>query len=511
MRFDLNDAIEAANQAVVGVHGRRLSDVEILVLKGAWERESYDQIAAQNQYSTSYISQDIAPKLWRLLSDATGEKIKKNSLKEPLKRYWEIHLQSGKKDPVAMAPAAPSSSPSSTAQPPQTTGSAAPELPFPTYIRWPDIEAVCIETLTHYPGSLLRIKAPKLTGKTSLINFVMSQLATQGMHTINLSLRMADRQRHFSNIDIFLQWFCCNVEQELGLESQIEQYWNAEWLGSKVSCTTYFEKYFLKQDDAPVILCIDDIDVLFAYPELYEDFFGLLRSWYEKARSRPQWKKLRLILAHSTEAYIRLNINQSPFNVGLPIELAEFTPNQAGALSQRLGLTLPPADIEALMALLGGHPYLLEKAFDHLRANRKITLTEFIDTAPTQAGIYRNHLQETWKQLKAHPALEMAFHEILKSEVAIAIEPTQAYQLQSMGLIKLMGNVTEVSCQLYRQYFLSNTPAADQQQQQDVAIEIDPVQRAREVSKITNSEHFKAISQARLGLDLDEFWRHHEE
>jgi hypothetical protein len=259
MRFELNDAIAAANQAVVGVYGRRLSDVEILVLKGAWERESYDQIAAQNQYSTSYISQDIAPKLWRLLSDATGEKIKKNSLREPLKRYWETQQQTTPAS-EALAPPGAAASRAAVSRSVPAPGSTAEDLPFPTYIRRPEIEAVCIDTLTHYPGSLLRIKAPKLTGKTSLINLVMSQLAAQGMHTVTLSLRLADRQRHFSNIDSFLRWFCCNVEQELDLASQLERYWNAEWLGSKVSCTTYFEKYLLEQDEAPMVLCIDDIE-----------------------------------------------------------------------------------------------------------------------------------------------------------------------------------------------------------------------------------------------------------
>jgi hypothetical protein len=80
-------------------------------------------------------------------------------------------------------------------------------------------------------------------------------------------------------------------------------------MGAKVSCTTYLEEYVLAAADSPLVLYLDDVDTLFPYPEVYEDFFGLLRSWYEKARSRPNWKKLRLAIAHSTDVYIRLNIN----------------------------------------------------------------------------------------------------------------------------------------------------------------------------------------------------------
>ena len=89
MGFGITEAIQTAEQAVVSSTGRSLSDVEIIILKGAWERLDYDQIAAQNQYATSYVSNDIAPKLWRVLTNALGEKVKKSNFKAALKRAWE--------------------------------------------------------------------------------------------------------------------------------------------------------------------------------------------------------------------------------------------------------------------------------------------------------------------------------------------------------------------------------------------------------------------------------------
>lgn len=462
MRFDIEQAVEAANRAIATIHGRSLTDIEILVLKGAWERESYDQIAARGQYATSYISQDIAPKLWKLLSDALGEKIKKNSFKQSLQRYWEVHIQPASPYPPGQPPKGPSSGhwPIATQSLDAPLNPDADTRPYASYIHRPDIEQVCFKALLH-PGSLIRIKSPKLTGKTSLINCVLKRLSIQGMHTLNLSLRMADSQHHFGDIDNFLKWLCFNVEQELSLESQLHRYWNAEWLGSKVSCTTYFEKYLLTHDDLPVVLCLDDIDLLFSYPHLYEDFFGLLRSWYEKARSRPQWEKLRLILSHSTEAYIRLTINQSPFNVGIPVDLDHFTPPQVNQLVQQMGLTYSPEAIRPLTTLIGGHPYLLEKALSYLRATPNLSLADFIASAPTQAGIYRNHLQDIWHQLKEHPELEAAYWPVVNADQPVLVEPTQAYKLQSMGLIKLTGNLAESTCQLYRQYFLANLKAGE--------------------------------------------------
>jgi len=67
--------------------GKHLSNVQQLVLEAAWlePRHCYEKIAQQG-YSSSYLKQDVGPKLWRLLSDIFGEKIKKNNLRATVER-----------------------------------------------------------------------------------------------------------------------------------------------------------------------------------------------------------------------------------------------------------------------------------------------------------------------------------------------------------------------------------------------------------------------------------------
>ena len=91
MSFGIEEAIKAADRLVFHQVNRHLTDVEISVLRGAWEKLEYDQIAAQNKYATSYISQDAAPKLWKLLGRGLGEKVRKSNFREALKRSWEKH------------------------------------------------------------------------------------------------------------------------------------------------------------------------------------------------------------------------------------------------------------------------------------------------------------------------------------------------------------------------------------------------------------------------------------
>jgi hypothetical protein len=96
--------------------------------------------------------------------------------------------------------------------------------------------------------------------------------------------------------------------------------------------------YLLPSINSPLTLCLDEVDTVFNHPDIASDFFGLLRAWHEAAKNSDLWKKLRLVVVHSTEVYIPMNINQSPFNVGLPIELPEFNAGQVQDLAARHGL-----------------------------------------------------------------------------------------------------------------------------------------------------------------------------
>ncbi|MDJ0591884.1 MAG: hypothetical protein QNJ72_18130 [Pleurocapsa sp. MO_226.B13] len=51
MKFDLNQALNIANQLVYKKEKRNLTDVEIIVFKGAWHREDYDEIAFSKRRS----------------------------------------------------------------------------------------------------------------------------------------------------------------------------------------------------------------------------------------------------------------------------------------------------------------------------------------------------------------------------------------------------------------------------------------------------------------------------
>ncbi|NES21491.1 MAG: molecular chaperone Tir [Symploca sp. SIO3E6] len=239
---------------------------------------------------------------------------------------------------------------------------------FSVYVERPDIESLCYQEILQ-PGSLIRIKAPNFMGKTSLMAWIRDRAREHNYRTAYLNLHSAGKT-DFTSPNYFLRWFCINVSHSMELPNRITDYWDEEMYSSKVNSTDYFQEYLLAQANTPLVLCLDGVERVFPCLEVAPTFFELLRSWHELARTNPIWERLRLVVAHSKEVYITLNINKSPFNVGLPIELPDFTSQQVKELAQRHGLNWTCEQVQRLMDMVrGGCPYLVEQAILNLKNN----------------------------------------------------------------------------------------------------------------------------------------------
>ncbi|WP_254625810.1 AAA-like domain-containing protein [Nostoc sp. TCL240-02] len=317
------------------------------------------------------------------------------------------------------------------------------------YIERPPIEATCYKKILQ-PGALIRLKAPRQMGQTSLMARILHQASQHDYLTVLLSFQLAD-EKVFADLDQFLKWFCASVGRRLTLPNKLADYWD-DIFGSKDNCTVYFEEYLLPEINQPLALGLDEVDRIFQHPEIAADFFGLLRAWHEDAKNRDIWKKLRLVVVHSTEVYIPMNINQSPFNIGLPIELPEFNAQQVLDLALRHGLNWNFTQVEQLMAMVGGHPYLVRVALYHI-ARKDTTLNVFLQTAPTETGPYSDHLRRHLWNLEQRPELAAAIKKVVANTSPVRLDSIQCFKLLSMGLVKFQDNEVMPFCNIYRQYF----------------------------------------------------------
>lgn len=68
------------------------------------------------------------------------------------------------------------------------------------YVERPPVEGLVHQTLLQ-PGSLIRIKAPSLTGKTILIARELKQIKQQGYQTVYLNLHLAEKTIYPASIN----------------------------------------------------------------------------------------------------------------------------------------------------------------------------------------------------------------------------------------------------------------------------------------------------------------------
>ncbi len=89
MSLNSEEIVQAIDQRLFVKSGRHLKDVEKIVLRGAWEAKTYEQIADTCQYSITYIKQAAAPRLWKLLSDILEENISKTNFRVVIESKWQ--------------------------------------------------------------------------------------------------------------------------------------------------------------------------------------------------------------------------------------------------------------------------------------------------------------------------------------------------------------------------------------------------------------------------------------
>jgi len=426
---------------------KQLTQIEQRVLILSWEGQSYKDIEENTGYVIGYL-RDIGSGMWKELSQILQKRVTKKNLSLVLEQFQENQNLVLPANP--MIDSVEQSDGSTVSQ----NDLSFPSAPVPSnsrlYIKRPPCEKLARSEIARQ-GCLLRIKAPQKMGKSSLLNQVIAQADSLGYQIAYLDFRDAE-EASFHSIDLLLHWFCAAICQQLNLPPNLDYYWDDDY-GSKMSCKIFFESYVLKHTDRPLVLTINEVNRIFEHPQTAVDFLPLLRSFHEQSRRSATWQKLRLVLVYSTDIYVPLKINQSPFNVGLSIKLPQFNREQVLNLARRYELPWQSdREVEQLMSLVGGHPYLINIALYYL-SHEAIDLEQLLREGHTPSGIYSQHLQGYLILLQQDSQLISAMYQVVNSETAVKLNPLIAYKLESMGLVILNSFIAKPSCQLYRLYF----------------------------------------------------------
>ena len=311
-----------------------------------------------------------------------------------------------------------------------------------------ETDKIALDTIKLSGGVTITIKGPRQMGKSSLLIRTKEMAENSGKQVVYLDFQLFDRLALMDG-DRFYRQFCEWLTTELELESQVKKYWEQP-LGNNQRCTQYVSRYLLKALDCPIVLAMDEVESIFD-TEFRSDFFGMLRSWHNNRAVKPIWKRIDLVLVTSTEPYQLIeNLNQSPFNVGQIIELADLNEEQIANLNSQHGSPITLEQSSQLINLLGGHPYLIRRAL-YLLASHQISFTELLLNGASDRGPFGDHLRYHLFRMNNSPELVKGLLEVIQR--GRGNNEKIYFRLHGAGLVKRDGREVLPRCQLYADYF----------------------------------------------------------
>jgi len=325
-------------------------------------------------------------------------------------------------------------------------GAIAPDSPY-YIVRNSDHE---LEAAIRARESTILIQGPRQVGKTSLIGRGAKVAQELQVRQATTDFQMVSSAQ-LSNADLFARMLAATLARQFQFKYDFESEWE-DVFGPNMNLSN-FMRALISASDTPVVWFMDEADRLF-HADFSSDFFGLLRSWHNARATEPAgpWARFTLVIAYATEArlFIR-DLNQSPFNVGRQVKLANFTLEQSIELNDRYGGPVKRrSDLEALHFLLAGQPFLVRRAFEQL-AWGDMDFATLIESADRNDGPFGDHLKRLLVAVSQFPEVVSALRSSLNAPVFTDADAVQ--RLVAAGVLRedLDSNAIP-ACDLYALY-----------------------------------------------------------
>jgi transcriptional regulator with XRE-family HTH domain len=328
-------------------------------------------------------------------------------------------------------------------------GAMRPESPF--YIE--RIADGHLQNQLARQGTTTTIQAGRQTGKTSLLMHAIHASQDEHRQVVYIDFQLIDAAS-LNDLGGLLRFLSEIIAEQLDLDwDVVDGYWQ-ENRNPANTFNRFLQREVLQPCDHQILLAIDEADLLLD-SEYKKHFFALLRAWDSRRAFDQNWRKLNLVMVISTHPYLLIDdVNLSPFNVGLTIQLADFNADQVADLNQRHGSPLKPGEVADLTSLVGGHPYLVRQAYYTL-ISEAMSLSELLAVASSPDGPFGKHLLFFAHSLKKSPRLLAAFQLVLRESKAP--DESLLERLSAVGLIQRQDGAWKPRCGLYADFFSRQT------------------------------------------------------
>jgi WD40 repeat protein len=169
------------------------------------------------------------------------------------------------------------------------------------------------------------------------------------------------------------QWYASAIRSlvgDLDLKSKFDlRSWirERELLSPVQRFAEFIETVVLQEIDAPIVIFVEEIDRLLSLKFGMDDFFGLVRSFFEDRPTKPDYKRLTFsFLGVATPTDLIQSHNISAFNIGTAVEMSGFTLEEAMPLLSGIARKVANSQDYLKIALYwaGGQPFLTQRMLE---------------------------------------------------------------------------------------------------------------------------------------------------
>ncbi len=236
-------------------------------------------------------------------------------------------------------------------------------------------------------------------GKSSLFRRVEKKLILNGWKTAYISLTKIGVNNMTET-----RWYCDIIKKIVGdlhVKFDVNTWWNPTPKEEEDSIIFQLDKFIreilwsllpLEDQEKNILITFDEIDTVLSLKFSTDDFFALIREFYNDRHHTPQLNRLAFcFLGVADHEDLMTDINRTPFNNAQPIELKGFTLEEAqqGLFQELVNLVEEPEKIlKEIIDQTRGQPYLTQFLCDKIFWGKNRT--------PEIKQLIRNYLIKNW-------------------------------------------------------------------------------------------------------------------
>jgi hypothetical protein len=273
-------------------------------------------------------------------------------------------------------------------------------------------------------GEFCYVLTSRQMGKSSLKVRIKDKLQTRGFHCISLDLTRLGSE----NLSP-LQWYkgiISELWRGFNLIGQInlKQWFNqVENLPPIQQLSLFIENIILEKISARIVIFIDEIDSVLSLDFPTNDFFALIRFFYNQRAENSEYDRLNFALfGVTTPSELISDRLRTPFNIGKKIELNGFTLTEVEPLLKGLKdkIDNPQAVMQEILYWTNGQPILTQKLCKLVLENN--CLQNKINQANLKQDLVINNEKNSY--------LNKLFQEVLTNHSEIAVKIDNLVKLQ---------------------------------------------------------------------------------